>query len=131
MSFLTTVRIRTIMKSATLLLISAAVVHASSGDRNPSFQRCLSKKIEEQCHPDHTLSLPLRLTGWTCEDDCKYQCTHLLTDEAIWDGQSIEQFYGKWAFWRFLGIQEPASMVFSLLNLWAHIRGGRMLRRRL
>jgi len=119
------------MKSATLLLAFAVAVQASSGDRDPSFQQCLSKKREEQCRPDHTLSIPLRLTGWTCEDDCKYQCSHLITDDAIRNDRPVQQFYGKWAFWRFLGIQEPASMFFSILNLWAHVRGGRRLQKRI
>lgn len=42
----------------------------------------------------------------------------------------IEQFYGKWAFWRLWGIQEPASVLFSLLNLYAHVKGLALLRRR-
>lgn len=42
----------------------------------------------------------------------------------------IQQFYGKWAFWRFLGMQEPASVLFSLLNLRAHVKGLTHLQRR-
>lgn len=34
----------------------------------------------------------------------------------------VPQFYGKWPFVRFFGIQEPASVFFSLLNLIAHWR---------
>jgi len=32
----------------------------------------------------------------------------------------VPQFYGKWPFIRFLGLQEPASVLFSILNLYAH-----------
>ena len=35
----------------------------------------------------------------------------------------IVQYHGKWPFYRFLGIQEPASVLFSLLNLLAHDHG--------
>ena len=33
----------------------------------------------------------------------------------------MQQFYGKWPFIRFLGIQEPASAAFSIFNLVPHI----------
>jgi post-GPI attachment to proteins factor 3 len=33
------------------------------------------------------------------------------------------QFHGKWPFHRFLGMQEPASVLFSLGNLYAHYQG--------
>ncbi|KAJ7566674.1 hypothetical protein O6H91_02G114000 [Diphasiastrum complanatum] len=32
-------------------------------------------------------------------------------------------YHGKWPFDRILGLQEPASVVFSLLNLLEHILG--------
>ncbi|KAJ1549800.1 hypothetical protein HK096_010360 [Nowakowskiella sp. JEL0078] len=37
--------------------------------------------------------------------------------------QNVHQYFGKWPFRRFFGIQEPASVVFSLLNLNAHLHG--------
>ncbi|GFO36975.1 post-gpi attachment to proteins factor 3-like [Plakobranchus ocellatus] len=37
------------------------------------------------------------------------------------DGSRVPQFYGKWPFVRFAGVQEPASMVFSLLNALCHL----------
>jgi len=119
------------MKLTVLLLAVAATVHASSGDRDEAFQSCVSNRISEYCRTQSPLPLMLRLTGWTCEDDCKYWCTHIMTDRAENEGRKPEQFYGKWAFWRFLGMQEPASVLFSLMNLWAHIRGSKKLRRRI
>ncbi|KAG8702877.1 hypothetical protein FRC08_003192 [Ceratobasidium sp. 394] len=41
----------------------------------------------------------------------------------------IQQFYGKWPFWRFAGMQEPASVLFSLMNLAAHAAGMRRILR--
>lgn len=38
------------------------------------------------------------------------------------------QFHGKWPFHRILGIQEPASVIFSLGNLYAHWNGLRKIR---
>jgi len=120
-----------VMKSTTILLTLATIVYASSGDRDPSFQSCLSQRVLDQCRAPSPSPLALRLTRRTCEDECKYQCSHIMTDNAILEGRRPEQFYGKWAFWRFLGMQEPASVLFSLMNLWAHVRGGRNIRRRI
>jgi post-GPI attachment to proteins factor 3 len=110
---------------------------ASSGDRAPAYQWCLAQRLATQCHPVKQFSsrvpswqtLSLRLTHWSCEDDCKYYCTHSMTDEAIRENRRIEQYYGKWAFWRLFGMQEPASVLFSLGNLWTHVTGGRRLQR--
>ena len=37
--------------------------------------------------------------------------------------QPVVQFHGKWPFYRFLGIQEPFSALFSAFNLAAHYDG--------
>ncbi|KAF8319433.1 Per1-like protein [Clavulina sp. PMI_390] len=101
-----------------------------------SFQSCLHDCSPKAC--DSALPFSLRITMWTCQDDCAYQCSHSVTDAAqariiAQHGATavrIEQFYGKWAFWRFLGMQEPASVLFSLMNLQAHVKGFFLLRRR-
>lgn len=38
--------------------------------------------------------------------------------------------YGKWPFYRFGPIQEPLSMIFSLGNLYIHLKGLSQVRRR-
>jgi hypothetical protein len=43
--------------------------------------------------------------------------------------QKVEQYYGKWPFWRLWGMQEPASVLFSLMNFAAHLSGGLELQR--
>ncbi|KAH9171436.1 Per1-like protein [Lactarius sanguifluus] len=97
---------------------------ASSGDRSNEFQRCLEQCTRQSCtsdgYPVHAQSLALRLTLWTCTDDCKYLCMHTLTDMA--------QYYGKWPFWRYAGMQEPAAVAFSLANLLMHVLGADWLR---
>ena len=35
----------------------------------------------------------------------------------------ILQYHGKWPFYRFMGMQEPFSVLFSLMNLLAHQQG--------
>lgn len=42
--------------------------------------------------------------------------------------EPVVQFHGKWPFWRFLGMQEPFSVLFSLLNFLAHRHGMSRLR---
>ena len=69
------------------------------------------------------MPLALRLTRWTCADDCKYSCMHTLTDLVLESGVRMEQFYGKWQFCRWEGMQEPASVAFSVANLLMHVLG--------
>ena len=35
----------------------------------------------------------------------------------------VVQYHGKWPFYRFMGIQEPFSVLFSLFNFLAHRQG--------
>ena len=62
------------------------------------------------------------LLSWSCYDECSYIC--------MWDtvnnlyrknNAQVQQFHGKWPFIRILGIQEPASAIFSIFNLVPHI----------
>ncbi|KAJ3538520.1 hypothetical protein NM688_g6509 [Phlebia brevispora] len=112
------------------LLIFAAFAYASSGDRAQSFQSCIVKCESRTCPYTHATPLLDRLTFWTCADACKYRCMHYLTDFAIQAGTSIEQYYGKWPFWRKGGMQEPASVMFSVLNGLFHWWGVERLRNR-
>ena len=122
------------MKIVPLLSLSAIAssVYASSGDRSSEFVDCVDRCKTKQCVAGSTtvLTLPLRLTRWTCTDNCKYQCMHQITDKSLQRGEPVQQYYGKWPFWRLAGMQEPASVAFSLLNLWAHLRGASKIRER-
>ena len=42
--------------------------------------------------------------------------------------QPVYQFHGKWPFYRFLGMQEPFSVIFSLFNYLAHSWGMAQIR---
>ncbi|KAH9057074.1 Per1-like protein [Lactarius deliciosus] len=114
-----------------LLALTAGTL-ASSGDRSNEFQRCLEQCTRHSCtsdgYPVRAQSLALRLTLWTCTDDCKYLCVHTLTDTAAESGVRAQQYYGKWPFWRYAGMQEPAAVAFSLANLLMHVLGADWLR---
>ena len=43
----------------------------------------------------------------------------------------VYQYHGKWPFYRFLGIQEPFSVLFSLFNFLAHVWGVSQLREKI
>lgn len=122
-----------IMRHGIFLVLSALVVQvlSSAGDRSKIFRDCLARCEEVQCDPKVSAGLPiaLRLAAWTCSDDCKYRCMHATTTREVEMGLRVKQYYGKWPFWRLGGIQEPASVAFSLLNLWTHLRGGAKIRR--
>lgn len=118
------------------LLLAVSNVSASSGDRHPVFQSCLQACRTAQCPADNSRQLlpfnehpTLWLMRWTCTDECAYRCTHSFTNNlSIKEG--IHQFYGKWPFWRFLGCQEPASVLFSIGNGWTHYQGLRKVVKR-
>ncbi|PWN91531.1 Per1-domain-containing protein [Acaromyces ingoldii] len=169
---------------AILFFLASSVlptVSASQGDRSPEYQSCVSSCTKDSCSGDpewddgtaKTTRLPmmLRLTFWNCIDDCKYHCTHRVTNaaqsrvrkireetRALVDAKGaaedwsmakqrsvaeqmvkerldamrpvekqMVQFHGKWVFVRFLGCQEPMSVLFSLMNFFVHQRAVRQL----
>lgn len=59
---------------------------------------------------------------WSCKDECGYNCMWRTTNAFLSRDWSVPQFYGKWPFKRFYGIQEPASVLFSYLNFLVHWR---------
>ncbi|GBG62080.1 hypothetical protein CBR_g28556 [Chara braunii] len=70
----------------------------------------------------------LPLTQWDCLSECKYQCMVRVETRKKNEAQShppyrAEQYFGKWPFVRVLGIEEVASVVFSIFNLLAHAYG--------
>ncbi len=113
-----------------LTFLLASPAYSSRGDQAAEFRSCVSLCRTQICQNSAPELLPfsLRLTRWTCEDDCKYQCMHLVTDRAVEHGTKIEQYHGKWPFWRLAGMQEPASVLFSIFNFVAHAFGARKLR---
>jgi hypothetical protein len=66
-----------------------------------------------------------RLLLWTCPQECDYTCQHIVTTHRLLSSPPlpVTQFHGKWPFHRFLGAQEPFSVICSLGNLYAHWHG--------
>ncbi|KAF2115720.1 Mn2+ homeostasis protein-like protein Per1 [Lophiotrema nucula] len=120
---------------AALCLLSG-LAHASTGDRLPDFKDCLLVCKEANCGDDPSyIPLYRRLLFWDCPSECDYTCQHIVTDKRLARDppymQPIHQFHGKWPFYRFMGMQEPFSVVFSLFNYLAHDWGMNQLRERI
>ncbi|RUS71230.1 hypothetical protein EGW08_021011 [Elysia chlorotica] len=108
-----------------ILVLSSSSVYASNGDRSYIFSKCFQRCKQINCTKPEVFSqrqpFHMKLLRWTCEDECKYDCMWTTVEAYNQDGSSVPQFYGKWPFVRYAGIQEPASMVFSLLNALCHL----------
>ena len=96
---------------------------ASAGDRDPAYvacvRECASSAACDRWHP----SPPLAALGWSCAADCAYHCMWRVVSLRRSQGARALLYDGKWPFVRLLGVQEPASFVFSLLNFAAHAIG--------
>lgn len=131
--------------TAPVLLLLVPSVFASQGDRSPAYQRCTAACLSSCATSTPSLSSLLLLP---CPAECSYNCSTHLTDLALASsptdayqllsqGGELEgleigsqvQFHGKWPFRRYLGTTEPLSVLFSLLNLYAHYAGLRAIGR--
>ncbi|KAH8319946.1 hypothetical protein KR074_009737 [Drosophila pseudoananassae] len=128
--------------SANLLLLAALVAgcNASNGDRTQFFHNCRQNcertncsadglEIQEQAVKFYRQSVFDRLFQWSCADECQYGCMWRTVFAFFERGWPIPQFYGKWPFLRLMGMQEPASVLFSALNFAVHVRMLRKFRR--
>ncbi|CAG2123147.1 unnamed protein product, partial [Medioppia subpectinata] len=65
--------------------------------------------------------------GWNCHRECEHYCQWMTISHLVSSPETshhrLPQFYGKWTFFRFYGLEEPASVFFSLLNLLSNIYG--------
>lgn len=86
-------------------------------------------EIQEQAIDFYGQTIFDRIFGWSCADECSYGCMWRTVFAFLERGWPIPQFYGKWPFLRLFGMQEPASVIFSLLNFAAHVRLLRKFRR--
>lgn len=118
-----------------LCVFSVSYVSASMGDRSNYYQICLLVCNGSNCTKSERNENVLvfkeeagirqdvgaKLLGWGCEDECKYYCMWRTVDWFAMQNV-VPKFHGKWPFYRLLGVQEPASAVFSILNLVTHTR---------
>ncbi|XP_018010727.1 post-GPI attachment to proteins factor 3 [Hyalella azteca] len=110
---------------------------ASVGDRSNEFRGCLyvcrfnncSQEFAADPYRGGVSSVESSSEDWsallhrTCTDECRYHCMWVTTRLFLEDDRDTPQFYGKWPFIRILGLDEPASVLFSLMNLLGHCHG--------
>lgn len=110
-----------------LLSVMVTLVTSSVGDKSYVYQKCNHHCESVNCTGSHLKKFiqhqPFShwLLGWSCQDECKYMCMWITVDAFEKDGLKVPQFHGKWPFVRLFGIQEPASMIFSVFNGLAHL----------
>eukprot|EP00897_Mesotaenium_endlicherianum_P008158 jgi/Mesen1/7370/ME000381S06599 len=142
---MTSLRCNSHLLTICILLVGCGDVIASSGDADSGYQSCYNTCLISGCVGDHCISgcstsasvsnltelaarvvtepWDLKATQWDCGSECKYQCMvqrELLHEKA---GEAPEKYHGKWPFIRFLGLQEPVSVLFSTLNLLVNLVG--------
>ncbi|NXH12651.1 PGAP3 factor, partial [Bucco capensis] len=93
-------------RTALLLLLGAAAApspaRGSQGDREPLYRECLSRCERHNCSGAALRNFRARqplymgLTGWSCHDDCKYECMWLTVQLYVQGGHRVPQFHGKW-----------------------------------
>lgn len=114
--------------------MSITLTYSSPGDNDPFYVSCVESCKSSNCTKDgkgfkeDKQPFILKMTLWYCNHECKHECmwkTVKIFNERF---RKTPQFYGKWPFIRILGMQEPASVVFSLLNAFVHIKMMRKFR---
>ncbi|XP_033230756.1 post-GPI attachment to proteins factor 3-like isoform X1 [Belonocnema kinseyi] len=102
------------------------VVISSSGDRSKFYVLCVDRCSLKDCKIGGEFKryppFDLQLLYWSCKDNCSYGCMWETVTHFTTRGLDVPQFHGKWPFIRAFGLQEPASVLFSLLNFYAHVR---------
>jgi hypothetical protein len=111
-----------------LLLVNLKLVLCSWGDTSHEYLTCKHKCITVNCtiasnYLDWEARQPVTeyLVGWSCHEDCGYECMWTSTEIIYEKYNKVPQYHGRWPFVRLLGMQEPASVIFSVMNLVAHV----------
>jgi len=108
--------------SQVFLLLSLVVFSCwgSIGDRSHPYQNCLFNCVSNCDNRNKVFTekqaMHLQLLGWDCSEECKYECMWTAVEVFQKSNLSTPQFHGKWPFIRLAGIQEPASVLFSVCN---------------
>ncbi|CAJ1958100.1 unnamed protein product [Sphenostylis stenocarpa] len=121
-----------------------AISNASAGDADPLYRSCVKQCEEtgcigERCFPNCKIAsdeAPIVGPPWNMlgplyaqwkkghsKSNCRYYCMLDREKERELLKKDPEKYHGKWLFKCIYGIQYPASMAFSFLNLVMHFHG--------
>ena len=104
----------------------AQSVVGSSGDESTQFQTCVSECLGYKASSDQVPSLVTPCVQqsylWNCEADCRYRCMWSIenTKRDVGWTKHVEKYYGKWPFIKLGPVQEPASVLMSIVNMLAN-----------
>ncbi|KAD4981876.1 hypothetical protein E3N88_18547 [Mikania micrantha] len=121
----------------------AAGISASDGDADPIYitcveecektgcigaiclQRCNMTSEGKSAKDPWYLQEPLYIKWkkWDCLSGCRYQCMLVMEEEREKAGDTPVKYHGKWPLKRAFGIEEPAAVAFSALNLAVQFHG--------
>jgi len=111
-----------------LLLVIVEDVVCSWGDSSAEYLSCKHKCITTNCTRESELidwqsrqPITEYLIGWSCHEDCGYECMWISAEIIYSKHSRVPQYHGRWPFVRILGMQEPASVIFSVMNLVANV----------
>lgn len=103
-------------------------VNSSFGDQDINFAFCVRNCYHEcRINPkyEHILSKSsirgISLVTWDSFDLCNHHCMLLVTKSRIENNLPAFKYFGHWPFIRWFGLEEPASVLFSVLNLFPHL----------
>ncbi|XP_045473171.1 post-GPI attachment to proteins factor 3 [Harmonia axyridis] len=120
-----------------IILLNLRCIYSSAGDQLEQYRSCLYYCVDQECDTDGRSYLHnydeiniFPFMQWPCFDECRYNCMWDTVEKLESANVSIPQFHGKWPFVRVLGIQEPASTIFSFLNFLFHLKWIKIFRKR-
>jgi len=109
-------------------ILSNNACEASRGDRLEYFRDCVRKCEAANCTDaaKYEANLPreLRMFGWTCESDCKYNCVHKTETQRRLESRGNFkpiQYFGKWPTTRVIGFDDFAASLGAFANAVPHI----------
>lgn len=119
-----------ILTCTALILLNQRISEASSGDIARKYVNCKHSCINENCMmldkpiiklPDNLRAYTPFSPIWTCPEICYYDCMMNITALDIENKAPVKKYHGHWPFIRFFGLEQPASVLFSLANTIPHI----------
>ena len=110
-----------------LLLCCILNAYGSSGDLDPIYRECLLGSTKAYISTSEKAKGYEKDAVLHCSQSsrnqplCEYSCMQWISAGRRDRGLHVLKYYGHWPFLRVWGMQEPASAVFSLLNIIPHL----------
>lgn len=90
-----------------VLALHLVAIEASIGDRSADFRRCASLCERDKCIAKaEVANFSLRLFGWSCQENCRYDCMRSVTKDDFKFNRPIRQFYGKVGLYGYYAVKE-------------------------